>query len=99
MYCGVRMTWWGAAAITPPSRQASEDEEEPRRAAAARVVRPISLVGVRSHYPVAGRAMDIVSGLEESRCARPNPLQTMCPCACSVLTCSRAPAARLLLQE
>ena len=35
----------------------------PKTGTGARVARPISLVGVRSRYPVAGRPTDILLGL------------------------------------
>ena len=44
-----------------PGRRA-EEAEEPKTGTGAREARPISLVGVRSRYPVAGRPTDILLG-------------------------------------
>ena len=45
-----------------PCRHADE-AKEPKTGTGTRVARPFSLVGVRSRYPVAGRPVDILSGL------------------------------------
>ena len=41
----------------------AEEAKEPKTGTGTKVVRPFSLVGVQSRYPVAGRPVDILFGL------------------------------------